>query len=386
MPDNPEYPDADRTRAALQAQHALLELRAGRDVRIVAGAEHLTIAALDAIDPHTVMHGTPVGGAIALLITPERARALGREEATSAMRVTLPARRPPPSENTDTERLAWRVAGIDDPAAVVEGLHRCTFVPRDGRPVQAALELLRQARLQPAALVRCASISDTSAPPFSIQADDALAYRTTRGRYVDRTGSARVQLPNVPDAVFHAFRERFGDAEHAAIVIGDPDPDRPVITRLHSACFTGDLFGSLRCDCGEQLDGAIRTLSGHGGGVILYLDQEGRGIGLGNKLRAYRLQAAGLDTIEADRRLGFGADGRDFTAARTMLVQLGIRQVKLLTNNPAKVAALDGDGLSVTERLPLAGRINPHNARYLQTKRDRGGHLASILDGRPRDA
>jgi len=388
---NPAYSERSRTlaeeaNAALQAQRALIELRAGRDILIVDGDERLSIAALEAIDEQALASGTPVGGSVQLLISRPRAQALDRSIDAEALRVTLPARRPPPSESEASKRFAWRVAGIDDPAAPVEGLERCRFEQRRGRTARAALELVRQARLQPAAVIRSTSVSSEPLDPFCIEAGDALAYPVLRGRLIDRTGSARVQLHAIPDAMFHAFRERFGDAEHVAVVVGSPDLSAPVTVRLHSACFTGDLFGSLRCDCGEQLEGAIDTLSRNGGGVILYLDQEGRGIGLGNKLRAYRMQADGLDTIEADRRLGFGADGRDFTAARAMLQQLGIARVRLLTNNPAKVEALNGDAVQVTERLPLSGSINPHNARYLKTKRDRGGHLPSILDGRVRDA
>jgi len=381
-----EPPGPDEAAAALQAQRALVELRAGRNIQIIDGQERLSVAALEAIDPCTLMAGVPVGGSVQLLISRQRAQALERPVDADAIRVTLPARPPPPGEDEQADRLAWRIAGIDEPASVVDGLHRCLFTERAGAATRAALELVRQARLQPAVVIRCASVSSDRIDRLCIDAADALAYPVLRGRLISRTGVAQVQLDTVPDATFHAFRERFGDAEHAAIVVGEPDLSRPVIVRLHSACFTGDLFGSLRCDCGEQLQGAIETLSRSGGGVILYLDQEGRGIGLGNKLRAYRLQAAGLDTIEADRRLGFGADGRDFTAARAMLSQLGITRVRLLTNNPAKVEALDGDGLQVVERLPLSGSVNPHNARYLETKRDRGGHLPSILDGRVRNA
>jgi GTP cyclohydrolase II len=165
--------------------------------------------------------------------------------------------------------------------------------------------------------------------------------------------------------------------EHLAILIGDPaggTADRPLLTRLHSECFTGDLLGSLRCDCGEQLRGAVREIAAAGGGVLLYLAQEGRGIGLVNKLRAYRLQDQGFDTIEANERLGFDADERVFLPAAEMLKHLGFTHVKLMTNNPEKVAGLEPCGITVTERVAHAFPSNSHNEFYLATKKKRSGH------------
>jgi GTP cyclohydrolase II len=163
--------------------------------------------------------------------------------------------------------------------------------------------------------------------------------------------------------------------EHLAIVIGEPSSRKPVLVRLHSECFTGDLLGSLKCDCGEQLRGAVRAIEAAGGGVLLYLAQEGRGIGLINKLRAYRLQADGFDTIDANLRLGFEADERLFQPAAAMLRQLGITRVRLLTNNPDKVAGLAACGIEVLERVPHSFPANKHNEFYLQTKQSRAGHL-----------
>jgi GTP cyclohydrolase II len=172
-----------------------------------------------------------------------------------------------------------------------------------------------------------------------------------------------------------AFRPADGGAEHLALIIGKPDLSQPVLTRLHSACFTGDLLGSLRCDCGEQLQGAIARLAEAGGGVLLYLAQEGRGIGLVNKLRAYQLQDDGLDTLDANRRLGFEDDERLYLPAVQMLAELGISSVRLLTNNPTKVEALARHGVTVSERVPHVFPANPHNRRYLATKAKRSGHL-----------
>jgi GTP cyclohydrolase II len=165
-----------------------------------------------------------------------------------------------------------------------------------------------------------------------------------------------------------------GGREHLAIVVGDPPRGQPVLTRLHSECLTGDVLGSLRCDCGEQLRGALQVIAEAGAGVLLYLAQEGRGIGLINKLRAYCLQDQGFDTVDANLRLGFEADERLFTVAATMLNRLGFVKVRLLTNNPAKVDSLENLGIVVTERVPHAFPANPHNAHYLEAKRKRSGH------------
>jgi GTP cyclohydrolase II len=172
-----------------------------------------------------------------------------------------------------------------------------------------------------------------------------------------------------------AFRPSDGGNEHLAILIGDPDRQAPVLVRLHSECFTGDLLGSLRCDCGDQLRGAIAAIAAAGGGVLLYLAQEGRGIGLVNKLRAYELQDEGFDTIDANEQLGFDADERVYLPAAEMLRQLRFGQVRLLTNNPQKVAALERCGIAVVERVPHAFPANGHNERYLRTKATRSGHL-----------
>jgi GTP cyclohydrolase II len=161
-----------------------------------------------------------------------------------------------------------------------------------------------------------------------------------------------------------------------------PDGDRPVPVRLHSSCLTGDLLGSLRCDCGDQLHSAVGQLAASGG-VLLYLAQEGRGTGLASKLRAYRLQDGGLDTIEADRHLGFRDDERDYRAAAVMLRALGVRRISLLTNNPRKIDCLQRGGIEVATRRPLVAPVNVHNARYIDTKRERAGHLGAPLSDEP---
>ncbi|WP_164156721.1 GTP cyclohydrolase II, partial [Sandarakinorhabdus rubra] len=189
--------------------------------------------------------------------------------------------------------------------------------------------------------------------------------------------SARARLPlaSAENTEVVAFRPDDGGPEHLALLIGDPDISRPVLARLHSSCLTGDVLGSLKCDCGPQLHAAIAAIAANpGGGILLYLQQEGRGIGLLNKLRAYALQDQGWDTVDANTRLGFAADERDFSLAAAMLAALGVRNVQLLTNNPLKVAGLAAHGLTVS-RVPHDMPPNPHNAAYLATKRDRQGHM-----------
>jgi len=173
----------------------------------------------------------------------------------------------------------------------------------------------------------------------------------------------------------HGFVDDAGDKEHVALTMGDLSSGEPVLARIHSECLTGDALFSLRCDCGAQLQAAMHRIAVEGRGVIFYLRQEGRGIGLVNKIRAYHLQDRGADTVEANEQLGFGADMRDYSMLKPMCDQLGIRQVKLLTNNPRKIKALEDLGIQVTERMAHETGRNPHNAHYLETKRGKLGHL-----------
>jgi len=188
-----------------------------------------------------------------------------------------------------------------------------------------------------------------------------------------------IESSNLPTAwgVFemHGFIDDLTDKEHLALTMGDLGDGQPVLARVHSECLTGDALFSLRCDCGAQLQAAMQRISDEGRGALFYLRQEGRGIGLINKIRAYRLQDAGADTVEANERLGFGADMRDYSMLGPMLEHLGIRSVRLLTNNPRKVAALQSFGVAVTERLPLHTARNPHNEKYLRTKAGKLGHF-----------
>jgi GTP cyclohydrolase II len=172
----------------------------------------------------------------------------------------------------------------------------------------------------------------------------------------------------------HAFEDPFKGKEHVAITMGDCNSGEPLLLRIHSECLTGDAFGSLRCDCGEQLDQALKMISERKRGAILYLRQEGRGIGLVNKIRAYNLQDQGADTVEANEQLGFGADMRDYSICGPMLKQIGVKSVILMTNNPRKIKALENMGIEITDRAPIETERNPHNSRYLSTKSGKLGH------------
>jgi GTP cyclohydrolase II len=191
---------------------------------------------------------------------------------------------------------------------------------------------------------------------------------------------AASQLPT-PFAVFtmHGFLDEASGKEHVALTLGDVGNGEPVLGRLHSECLTGDALFSLRCDCGFQLEAALRAIAAEGRGVLLYLRQEGRGIGLLNKIRAYELQDGGADTVEANEQLGFGADMRDYAICKPMLEHLGITALKLMTNNPRKVNALEGFGVRVAERKPLQTGLNPHNRKYLAAKAGKLGHLLGNL-------
>jgi GTP cyclohydrolase II len=236
----------------------------------------------------------------------------------------------------------------------------------------AAMELARLAGILPAFLV--ASGADVAA---EVSVADLAAWKDP----ANLTVQARARLPvSVCDhAEIVAFRARDDLREHVALVLGRQSGDRLPLVRLHSECLTGDVLGSLKCDCGPQLDAALAAMADEarsgGWGVLLYLRQEGRGIGLINKLRAYELQDQGFDTVDANERLGLPSEARDFPVAARMLDLLGVGAVRLMTNNPAKVAALESVGVTVAERVPHQLPANPHNARYLDTKRDRSGHL-----------
>jgi GTP cyclohydrolase II len=238
---------------------------------------------------------------------------------------------------------------------------------------RTAMELARLAGILPAFLVDATPVDEAQ----RVLASDLAAWKDTARLAI--ASRARLPVEACEEAEIVAFRSRDDMREHVALVIGTQDGDRAPLVRLHSECLTGDILGSLKCDCGPQLHAALRAMAHEaqagGWGVLLYLRQEGRGIGLINKLRAYRLQDQGFDTVDANNRLGLPTEARDFPVAARMLQLLGVRAIRLMTNNPAKVAALEEVGVSVAERVPHQLPPNRHNARYLDTKRDRTGHL-----------
>jgi GTP cyclohydrolase II len=217
--------------------------------------------------------------------------------------------------------------------------------------------------------------ADPSHGLTSVSAEDVHAYREDSIASLIRVAEASLPLAEAQNARLVAFRPADGGVEHVALLIGEPEKAEAPLVRIHSECFTGDLLGSLRCDCGPQLHQAIQRMEAEGSGVLLYMAQEGRGIGLVNKLRAYALQDRGLDTLDANRALGWDADERNFAAAALMLRDLGITRVRLLTNNPDKVAALQAAGIDVAGRLRHAIAANGVNDSYLETKARRFGHL-----------
>ena len=207
---------------------------------------------------------------------------------------------------------------------------------------------------------------------------DIIRYRLERGETsVRRAAEAKLPTP-YGDFKIIAYESSMGGEAHVALIMGDISGGEPVLTRVHSECLTGDSLHSLRCDCGKQLDAAMAAIAREGRGVILYVRQEGRGIGLANKIRAYALQDEGLDTVEANNRLGFQADLREYGLGAQMLVDLGVRKMRLLTNNPKKVVGLEGYGLTVEERVPLELDTDPHSAEYMRAKKEKLGHLLKL--------
>ena len=246
-----------------------------------------------------------------------------------------------------------------------------------------AVQLVKFARLLPSVILSRIPYAEMTRLSGWSKSDSLLAVDARlidslpemRAQRLVKAVSAQVPLIDSEETRLIAFRPVDGGEEHVAIVIGDPDVTQGVLVRLHSQCLTGDLLGSLRCDCGDQLRGAIKAISEYGGGVVVYLAHEGRDIGLVNKLRAYNLQDLGSDTVEANHQIGFEVDERIYAPAAEILKQLGIKKVKLLTNNPNKIDQLASTGIEVVERVKHAFPPNPHNREYLKTKAAKTGHL-----------
>jgi len=250
---------------------------------------------------------------------------------------------------------------------------------RDGDATlhRLAILLAKSAQLLPAILAvditKAASFAD--AHGLTCLRAEATAKDLAVHHDLMPVAAARLPMEASEAGRLHIYRPDNGGIEHFAIEIGRPDRAKPVLTRLHSACFTGDVLGSLKCDCGPQLRTALSEMGKAGEGVLLYLNQEGRGIGLANKMRAYSLQDQGFDTVEANHRLGFEDDERDFRIGADILRRMGFRSVRLMTNNPRKVEMMEAEGISVTDRVPLITETNRHNAHYLEVKKSKSGHL-----------
>lgn len=253
---------------------------------------------------------------------------------------------------------------------------------------EGSIDLARMAGLVPAAVIceimkedgSMARLPDLKAfaEKFNIKVGtivDLIRYRVQNETLVTEVASSGLPNQFGDDFKIRVFRNQVDSSEHVVLQKGNVDPNQPVLVRVHSECMTGDIFGSLRCDCGSQLHAALREIEKAGSGVLLYLRQEGRGIGLANKIKAYALQESGMDTVEANIHLGFHPDQRDYGIGAQILRNLGIRKIRLMTNNPSKRVGLKGYGLEIVERIPLSVGANPKNKDYLETKKTKFGHL-----------
>jgi len=349
---------------ALLVQHAARALRAGQTVTIRAPRGEVLVLSAEAAG----RAAPPWAAGTFLALTDQRLASLGQPAAASAAwQVPL-----------GPEIAPQLVATLADPTAPADP-DACALarraVPAD-ELAAGAVELCKLAGLLPAAVCLPPSVH---APEVVVLLDAVRDYRELEALSLRPVGEARVPLADADNARIVAFRPADGGPEQFAIIVGEPERVPAPLVRLHSECFTGDLLGSLRCDCGDQLRGAIRRMAEEGAGVLLYLAQEGRGIGLANKLRAYMLQDGGLDTVDANTHLGFEPDERHFWAAATMLRHLGIGRVRLLTNNPAKLRQLADNGIEIAGRVPHVFEPNEHNHGYLMTKALRSGHMLDLV-------
>ena len=376
MDPNPQDPAKPATSRRVEA--ALSALRRGDPV-MIAGAEdetpEIAIAAELAREDSLALLRQWGDGLPSLLITANRAAILHIPPSGEDI-LQLPM---------GDDVTAGTIRALVDPTHDLDGTVRGPF-KRAKEPLNApsrvAVDLVKAGLLLPAVLMARVAVAGDRAEAWADAREIAFVTIAEIARFRDQGAmpllehvvATKVPLEDAEASRIVAFRPRDGGQEQLAIVIGEPSSDAPVLVRLHSECLTGDLLGSLKCDCGAQLKGAIRTIAKAGAGVLLYLAQEGRGIGLVNKLRAYRLQEQGFDTIEANERLGFRADEREFVVAAEMLKALGFTTIRLLTNNPDKVSVLEASGITVAERVPHAFPPNNHNEFYLSTKKKRSGH------------
>ncbi|APX13935.1 GTP cyclohydrolase II [Tateyamaria omphalii] len=348
---------------------ARADLRMGVPIVVLAEVSVLAVA-VEAMTPERLAALRALGAPLELALTGWRAETMkARVYDGDVARIAVP----------EAAALGWLQSladPADDLATPMKGPLQSL---RDGDAAahRVAIQLCKAARLLPAAL--CAPVPEglkfavshsLTAIPLAL-AEPLMAQSSLLHPVVQ----ARLPVEASEAGRLHVFRPEDGGEEHYAFEIGRPDRSQPVLARLHSACFTGDVMGSLKCDCGPQLRGALAQMGAEGAGVLLYMNQEGRGIGLANKMRAYALQDQGFDTVDANHRLGFEDDERDFRLGSDILKSMGFASVRLLTNNPAKVAMMEASGISVTERVPLKVGENRFNRDYLATKAAKSGHL-----------
>ena len=358
-----------------EVNRAVADLRRGDVVLLSDGTDAALIQAAEAIDDEGLARALTLTRARPMLATTLRraiALDLAPEEEAGGIVELLPP----------TDAAAAFLRELADPTVVREVSGAPVGVTRVGPRslASAAIELAKLARLLPA--IACFPIAPREGALIArregiieVGLDQVFDHRTVLARTLRQVAEANVPLADAENTRILAFRPDDGGTDHLAILIGEPKGPEPVLARIHSECFTGDLLGSLRCDCGDQLRGAIKAIAEAGSGIVIYLAQEGRGIGLVNKLRAYSLQDAGLDTVDANLQLGFDADERVYQPAAEILRQLGFDKVRLMTNNPEKVAALAQHDIEIVERVPSIFPSNDHNRNYLATKAKRSGHL-----------
>ena len=357
------------------------DMRMGLPVLVTHEAESCLVVAVETLSQERHDAIIACGTGAGLVLTTNRAGALGilDESALQADTLVLPI--------PQKTGLNWLLAIADPTRAILRDAvplpdaHAGRVVPGTMMH-KAGVALAKAAQLLPAVIVvplasdtRNDVLTRIDASGLSSMTAQDMLIELSKERAQHPVSSARLPMAVHDTGRVHVFRPDDGGIEHYAIEIGTPDPAAPVLVRLHSACFTGDVLGSLKCDCGPQLQAATKAMADAGGGILLYLNQEGRGIGLANKMRAYALQDQGFDTVEANHHLGFEDDERDFRIGAALLSRLGIDRVRLLTNNPAKQAMLDKQGIAVTERVPLMVGKTPQNAAYLATKAAKSGHL-----------
>jgi GTP cyclohydrolase II len=347
---------------------ARADLRMGVPV-VLDGASPTLLLAAETLTPERLAFAQTLGP-VDLALTGRRAATLkARAYDGDVARIALP----------DEATLDW-VRGLADPADDLRKPMKGPLVTRrdgDASPHRLAVALAKSAQLLPAVLVLPLKRAQAFAAEHGLTRLQALSVAPLLQNLSPLAEVIAARLPvQVSDAGrLHVFRPDDGGEEHYAMEIGRPARNAPVLARLHSACFTGDVMGSLKCDCGPQLRAALAQMGEEGAGVLLYLNQEGRGIGLANKMRAYSLQDQGFDTVEANHRLGFEDDERDFRIGADILKKLGFSAVRLLTNNPAKIAMMEKHGIEVPERVPLHVGKTAYNANYLATKAAKSGHL-----------